>query len=166
MAFNTIPEIDVLIATAVWLHSQGWRIESVSIARGQGINTQRDKQKLCAKLSAKGISRDSVLFKSSGADLTAKKGSIIWKIECKGLGAGTSQTLRNNFDRTLASAVSYFDRKNGLRIGLAMPRCDTYVNLIRSRIPQTLREVVNLWILLYNPHGNAIDSYEPRNSIV
>lgn len=165
MAYETIPEIDVLIATGIWLDSQGWIIESISVARGQGINPYEDKQKLRVKFSEAKILHEDIIFNSSGADLTARKDSTTWKIECKGLGTGTPQTLRNNFDRTLASTVSYFDRRNDLRIGLAMPRDYAYINLIRSKIPQALREAINLWILLYNPDGNTIDSYEPSKAV-
>jgi hypothetical protein len=165
VAFETIPEIDVLIATGIWLHSQGWTIESISVARGQGIDTYEDKQKLRAKFSEAKVPHEDIIFNSSGADLTARKDSTTWKIECKGLGTGTPQTLRNNFDRTLASAVSYFDQKNDLCIGLAMPKDYTYINLIRSKIPQALREAINLWILLYNPDGNTIVSYEPNKTV-
>ena len=165
MSSDTVPEIEVLIATSLWLHSEGWRIESVSIARGQGIDTEADKQKLRAKLSEAQVPIDHVQFNSSGADITAQKDSITWRIECKGLGGGTPQTLRNNFDRTLASTVSYFDRRNGLIVGLAMPIDYNYISLIRSKIPQALREAINLWILLYNPDQKSIDAYAPNNGV-
>lgn len=160
-----IPEVDVLIASCLWLHSQGWRIESISIARGQGINTYKDEQELRARLTEAQIPLDHILFTSSGPDIMAKNDSTTFKIECKGLGRGTPQTLRNNFDRTLASAVSYFDMRNGLFIGVAMPKDHTYVRLIKSKISQALREAINLWILLYDAKNRTIDSYAPNDGI-
>jgi len=162
MVFETVPEIDVLIATGIWLHSQGWSLESISQARGQGINIYEETQKLRTKFSEAQVPNRNLSFNSSGPDIVARKDPELWKIECKGLGTGTPQTLRNNFDRTLSSTVSYYDQKSNLRIGLAMPRNPTYLSLIRNRIPQALREAISLWILLYNSKDYTIDTYEPN----
>ena len=162
MTFEVVPEIDVLIATGIWLHLQGWTIESISQPRGQGIDIYEERPRLRTKFSEAQLPTRNLRFNSSGPDIVARKDSDLWKIECKGLGTGTTQTLRNNFDRTLSSTVSYYDQKSGLRIGLAMPRNSTYLNLIRSRIPQALREAISLWILIYNSNDKTINPYEPN----
>jgi hypothetical protein len=164
MVDEAVPEIDVLIATVIWLHSQGWTVEAISQARGEGINIYEDREKLRTKFSETQVPIPHI-FNSSGPDIIARKGSDLWKIECKGLGAGRPQTLRNNFDRTLSSTVSYYDQKIGLRIGLAMPRNSKYISLIRSKIPQALREAISLWILLYNNEDRNIDPYEPNRAV-
>jgi hypothetical protein len=99
-----------------------------------------------SKFTAAGISPDDV-SPSQGPDIEAVCGDEVWKIECKGLGNVTPQTLKNNFDRAIASAVSYYRKKEGLRIGLALP--EAYIAHMRERLPQALREAINLWIFLY-----------------
>ena len=120
------------------------------------------------ELMAKSMLESKVEFpnhNSNGPDIIAKKDGLIWKIECKGLGEGVSQTLRNNFDRALSSTVSYYDQRNNLQIGLAMPRDSTYLGLIRSRIPQALREAINLWVILWNVEKKVIEAYSPNQNI-
>ena len=165
MKTKTVPEIDVLIATGIWLFQNGWKIESVSFATGRGMRKDDVKSKFYAKFSEMNIPFEDIKISSNGPDIIATKDSITWKIECKGLGSGSTSTLRNNFDRALASTVSYFDQKNNLRVGLAIPREKTYVNNIKTRIPKTLREKLNLWIFLFNPDKNAIDCYEPNEVV-
>ena len=73
MAYEQVPEVDVLIATGIWLHQQSWQIESISLARGQGIDAYEDKHKLFAKFSDVGIPVDEINFNSSGPDITARQ---------------------------------------------------------------------------------------------
>lgn len=165
MTTKYVSEIDVIIATALWLHSNNYMIQVISIPKGEGIDIAADRQKLMGKLAEKGIPLESIRFESKGPDIIASFDSGIWKIECKGLGKGAEGTLRENFTRTLASTVSYFDSKENLRLGLAMPKHDTYINLISSKIPRALREVLNLWIFIYNPEINTIDIYDPISKV-
>jgi hypothetical protein len=157
----TVPEIDILISACTLLYSQGWLIKCISIARGQGINSLDDRNKLHDKLSELQISYKDIEFVHNGPDIIALKDSIIWKIECKGIGQGKSQTLRNNFDRSLSSAVSYYDKPDNLQLGLALPRSAPYISLIESKIPQALRRAINLWLLLYNIEEKTMDTYDP-----
>ena len=108
-----------------------------------------------------GIPISKINFTGNGPDIIAAKSGEKWKIECKGLGSGLPQTLRNNFDRTLASTVSYFDQDEGLRIGMAMPSNHNYNKLIRSKIPTSLRTAVNLWIFIYDRDKGEVVAYEP-----
>jgi hypothetical protein len=160
---NSIPEIDILIETSIWLFSNGWTLDTVSLARGQGIDGKEHKKKLYIRLLESKVEFPN--HNSNGPDIIAKKDGLIWKIECKGLGEGVSQTLRNNFDRALSSTVSYYDQRNNLQIGLAMPRDSTYLGLIRSRIPQALREAINLWVILWNVEKKVIEAYSPNQNI-
>jgi hypothetical protein len=146
MTTQPVPEIDVTCAVAIWLHSNGWQVKSVSLPRGQGINQDNQKEKLWSKFKAAGISPQKV-SSSEGPDIEASCGEEMWKIECKGLGNVTPQTLKNNFDRAVASAVSYYNKEAGLRVGLALP--ESYIPHIQQKLPQALRQAINLWIFLY-----------------
>jgi len=166
MAFEPIPELDVLIATAVWLHSHGSMIEAVSIPRGQRMSNDEQIQRLIEKFSRADVPFERRMLKSEGPDIVARFESGLWKIECKGLGTGRIQTLKNNFDRAVASTVSYHDQKEGLRLGLAVPDALGYLDLIKSKIPQSLREAINLWVFLYDRVSDSIDiSFEPDDII-
>ena len=165
MTTKIIPEIDVLIAATLWLHSRGYTLQTISVPRGHGIDYTKDKQKLESKLCEANIPLKDLRLKSEGPDIVAILDDCCWKIECKGLGKGKPATLRNNFDRAVASTVSYYDSKTDLRLGLALPKEYTYLNLIDKRIPQPLRETLDLWILLYNADTNSIELIEPTDSI-
>jgi len=141
-----IPEVDVLILVAKWLHSNGWQLEGISMPHGRGIDPIRNKAKLETEFTAVGISISNIEFRPIGEDIRARQGSNLWKIECKGLGKGVTQTIKENFDRAVASAVSYYTQRDGLRLGLAVP--DDYIKFFRGRVPQALREAINLWIFL------------------
>lgn len=165
MSIQNIPEIDVIIATALWLDSNGCALKTISIPKGKEMNSFASKQKLKTKLSAAKVSYESLSFKSEGPDIVASLNDSHWKIECKGLGKGKTSTLRNNFDRALASAVSYYDSKTGIRLGLAIPKYDAYLNLIGSKIPQALRKALNLWIFLYDISTDSVEVIEPISQI-
>ncbi len=159
-----VPEIDVLIAVAKWLHSEGWTLESLSVARGQGIDSVVAKNKLVANLTKLGIQQTGIRFVTRGEDIRARQGSTLWRIECKGLGTNLPlSTVRNNFDRALSSTVSYYTQKDGLRLGLALP--EEYIKLIRDRIPQALRVAINLWILLYVSADDLVVEFAPDEKI-
>ena len=159
-----VPEVDVLIAVVRWLHSEGWTIESLSIARGVGIDYVSSKNKLKAELIKLGIEERNVRFVSKGEDIRARKEDSLWRIECKSLGEGLkSPTVRNQFDRALASVVSYYDQAQGLQLGLALP--EEYLKHIRDRVPQALRAALNLWILLYVSADEEVYAFAPHEKL-
>lgn len=159
-----IPEVNVIIAVVRWLHSEGWTIQSLSIPRGQGIDSVSSKNKVKTELAALGIEEKSVRFVPKGEDIRARKGSTLWRIECKSLGADLrSSTLRNQFDRGLASIVSYYDRSQGLQLGLALP--EEYFKHIKGRLPQALRIAINLWVFIYVSADELIATLAPHEEL-
>ena len=159
-----MPEIDVLIAVVKWLHSDGWTIESLSPPSGQKIDSADNKRKLTAALAALGIEEKNVRLLAKGEDIRASQGDNLWRIECKSLGADLpSSTIRSQFDRALASTVSYYGQTDGLRLGLALP--EEYIKLIQNRVPQTLRKAISLWILLYVSADNEVYVFAPDEEI-
>jgi len=159
MEAQPIPEVDVLIAVAKWLHRNDWQLEKVSLASGQGIDQANHKEKVRAEFTAAGIDVKSISFVSKGEDIRARHGTEVWRIECKGLGNVSLPTLKTNFDRAVASAVSYYNQRAGLRLGLAVT--EEYGRLIRDKLPQVLREAINLWIFLYVSADNEIYVFRP-----
>ena len=149
MEVQPVPENDVLTGIAIWLHSQGWQIRHVSIASGQKIAMNAQKQKMKSNFVSAGIPFDTLNFIRKGPDIEAIKEDNIWKIECKGLGDVQPETLKNNFDRAVASVVSYYDRSSGLRTGLAFPEVEGYMKLIQNKLPRALREAISLWLFIY-----------------
>ena len=141
MEAQYVTEPDVLIAVAKWLHSNGWQLEKVS------PRNLKDKEKIKAEFMAAGILISNIDFQHAGEDIKARKGGTLWKIECKGLSSGKSPTDKNNFDRAIASAVSYYTQIDGLRLGLALP--EWYKKYFRDKLPQALRVAISLWIFLY-----------------
>ena len=171
---NIVPEIDVLIASAIWLWKQRKVIPlQFSLAKGKGINLKSDEKRLRDELKAAGvpdtsnirkelrISSPSQFLLSSGQDIKGIGFSPqeIWQIECKGAGSGKKSTQRNNFDRALASVVCYYtDDFQGFKtyLGLALPATSDYMSELRHRVGKPLRRQLNLWILLYNPNTKMI----------
>ena len=166
MSLEPVPEIDVIIGTVIWLHSQGWKIDSISVPKGKGIDHSADTQKAKTKLSEANIEVHKIDFKSNGPDIIGNLGSTICRIECKGFGKGKNTTLDTSFDRAVASAVSYFDSKDSLRIGLAFPFHPVYLDLIEKKLPIALRQVLNLWILIYVPDSNSVTDISAISQIV
>jgi hypothetical protein len=167
MTTQYVPEIDVVIATALWLYSNSCVIQVISLPKGEGIDSIENRKKLKNKLLASNITLEAIRFKSEGPDIVASfnEGKDIWKIECKGLGKGREGTLRENFTRALASTVSYYDSRVGLRLGLAIPKHNTYLNLLGSKIPPALREELKLWIFLYNKDADSVEIFNPTSQI-
>jgi len=159
-----IPEVNVIIAVMRWLHSEGWTIQSLSIPRGQGIDSVSSKNRVKAELAALGIEEKSVRFVSKGEDIRARKGSNLWRIECKSLGTDLRpSTLRNQFDRGLASTVSYYDQSQGLQLGLALS--EEYFKHIKDRLPQALRIAINLWVFIYVSADELIATLGPHEEL-
>ena len=160
-----IPEVNVIIAVVRWLHSEGWTIQSLSIPRGQGIDSVSSKNKVKAELAALGIEEKSVRFVPKGEDIRARKGSTLWRIECKSLGTDLRpSTLRNQFDRGLASTASYYDQSQGLQLGLALP--EEYFKHIKDRLPQALRIAINLWVFIYVIADELIATLAPHEELL
>jgi hypothetical protein len=159
-----VQEVDVLIAVVKWLLSEGWLIEHLSIPRGQGIDSIADVKKVRAELAGLNVEDGSVRYASKGEDIRATKGGTLWKIECKGLGTEVrTPTVRNNFDRALASTVSYYDKPKGLRLGLALP--EEYLKHVEGRLPRALRTALNLWVFLYVKSENMVYTFAPDDTL-
>lgn len=156
-------EQELLIATTVWLVRNGWNVEAISVARGHGLPpVDYQKEEIRKALSAENVPFDERIFKPYGPDIVAQSHEGIWKIECKGLGKGRSQTHRNNFDRAVASVVSYFDDPR-TRLGLAVANDYLWVYHFGERLPRALREATNLWVFLLE--NGTIYPYEPTEEL-
>ena len=159
-----VPEVNVLIAVVKWLHSEGWAIESLSIAQGLGIDSGSSKNKVKAELAKLGIEQKNLRLVSKGPDISAKKGSNLWRIECKGLAESMKpSTVRSQFDRALASVVSHYDQAQGIQLGLALP--EEYFKHIRNRLPQALKTALNLWVLLYVSADEEVYAFAPHEEL-
>ena len=88
------------------------------------------------------------------------------KLSARRAGGGKQSTQRNNFDRALASAVSYFKDSDETpnhhtRLGLALPATPTYLHLLNERVRKPLRKRLNLWVLLFDPLTKSICAVSP-----
>lgn len=167
-AETVVAEPDVLIATTVFLIERGAVPYQFSVAAGKGIDTAGAIERLNKAYAAVGR---SPRFLGNGADILALSDTEWWIVECKGSGAGQPQTQRNNFDRALASVVSYFEeepqelpeiRKNvRVCLGLALPATRAYLNELQRRVRLPLRRRLNLWVLLYELASQKIRAVAP-----
>lgn len=156
-------ELDILISTAIWVVQNGWELEAISIPRGaRRPSVEAMKEEVRKAFQSKNIKFAYELFKPMGPDIVARSDEVIWKIECKGLGKGKPQTIRNNFDRAVASAVSYFDTP-GTRIGIALANDYLWAFDFGPRLPRTLRETINLWVFLLE--NGTLYPYEPYENL-
>jgi len=169
-----IPENDVLIATIAFLRERGVTCYGISVARGKGIDKSVMETNAWAAL---GEDIPHVYpFSAEGADIIGISSTEWWKIECKGSGTGKSQTQRNNFDRALASTVSYYEEKPSNLptkyahymnaqpyLGLALPASQAYLKELKRRVRQSLRKALNLWVLLYESNSNKIRAVSPED---
>jgi len=156
-------ELEVLIATTVWLVRNGWNIEAISVAVGRELPpVDGQKEEIRKAFNVENMPFDKKVFKPRGPDIIARSPEGIWKIECKGLGKGAAQTHRTNFDRAVASAISYFDTPS-TRLGLALANDYLWVYNFSARLPQALREATNLWVFLLE--NGTIYPYEPTEEI-
>ena len=168
MSYSRVPEIDVVIATCLWLWQRRVPPLLCSVPVGQGIDARADRLRLIETLSAAGVPPGFPAFEPRGPDIVAMSKTHSWYIECKGAGSGTPQTQRNNFDRAVASAVSYYtdgvsaDYPNATPVlGLAVPITRYYLQFIRGRVPPALRKRLNMWLLLYDPVTCQIEGIAP-----
>jgi hypothetical protein len=165
---KNVPEIEVLIASAIWLwnHRKVHPIK-VSVATGKGIDFGSHKKQLVKIFETVGIPLPR--FKNDGPDIIGSSESEFWQVECKGAGLGKVQTYRNNFDRALASVVSYYtdisldERNSDARpyLGLALPDTPDYVSELHRRVKKPLRHQLNLWVLLYEQESKQIRPVTP-----
>ena len=163
-------EAHVLRATTVFLIERGASPYQFSIASGKGIDSKSIEANLKELFSKVGYNPS---FVSNGPDILAISEEEWWIIECKGSGFGTPQTQRNNFDRALASVVSYYeDSPNELQneyknvkvtLGLALPATRQYLNELRRRVRKPLRKRLNLWILLFDIGTQKIIPVQPEH---
>ncbi len=171
MTSGAVSEIDVLVAVARWLWIEK-RVLPIkfSIARGQGIDAAQSRRSLEAAMASleipEGLNKYR-FYSGTGPDLEGLSKDEFWKIECKGLGRGKNSTHRNNFDRALASTVSFYeDRVNEWPdhktiIGLALPDAPVFKSLLKSKVRRPLRSRLNLWVLLFNFDDSSITPIEP-----
>jgi hypothetical protein len=135
-----------------------------SVARGVGIDTEATTKLLRSHFGSTGITPK---FSAGGPDLSAISKEEWWQVECKGAGAGKPQTQRNNFDRALASVVSYFEetpptdnplfREAKPFLGLALPATSAYLGQLKRRVRQSLRKRLNLWVLIVPCEEPSLD---------
>lgn len=158
-----VEEIDVIIAVSIWLSKNGWNVISISIPNNQKQSRHHQTNKLSDALMQAGLVIEKIQMNASGPDIIAQNVSsnMLWKIECKGFGTGVIQTLKNNFDRAIASTVSYYDLESDIQIGIALPENKIYLEFIEKKIPRPLRKVVSLWIMLYDKENNSIRVISP-----
>lgn len=170
---STVSEIEVLLATLVWVAQRGARLRAVSVAAGQVISQRETVQRLPAAFEHAGIEYQGCEFRARGPDVVAESAREYWQIECKGIGVGSPQTHRNNFDRALASVVSFFiDTPPSTcpharpLLALALPYTDIFVSQVRQRVSVALRRRLDLWILLYEPEQQCfVMEVEPSMEI-
>lgn len=173
----SIPEIDVLVASSLWLYRRKLLPYQFSIARGHGINGALSTENLRVRLQNIGLPWEAMTLTADGPDIVAISKSEWWQVECKGAGVGKSQTPRNNFDRALASVVSYYGAplpelpeefhavtQAQPYLGLAIPATRDYLRELSRRVRPPLRQRLNLWILLYKPSSGEVRAVSPDDS--
>ncbi|SRR5712692_663452 len=164
----TVAEPDVLVATTLFLIERGVTPYQFSVAAGKGIDTSGATERLRSAFAAIGR---SPRFSGNGPDILGISDSEWWVVECKGSGTGQPQTQRNNFDRALASVVSYYEeepqgvstQQQGVTVCLclALPATRAYLNELQRRVRSPLRRRLNLWVLLCEPSSRSIKPVSP-----
>ena len=173
--YPIISEGKVLAATTRFLLERGVRPYKFSFPTGQGINAWSIQKEIYGILNSVGIQRSRV--SREDADIIGISETEWWQVECKGSGKGVASTQRNNFDRALASIVSYYEdetrelpkeyeqyRNAQPYLGLALPASPKYLKELKRRVRQSLRKRLNLWILLYEPESKSIRVISPDNT--
>ena len=166
-----VPESDVLIATTIFLIERDVVPYRFSVAAGRGLDSTEAVSRLRKAFAAIGREPE---FAGNGADILGVSESEWWAIECKGAGSGKPQTQRNNFDRALASTVSYFEEapldvpaqfeKATVCLGLALPTTPAYLRELHRRVRLPLRRCLNLWVLLYESESKTIRAVAPTET--
>lgn len=171
-----IPEIDILISVAHFLIGRNVKPYQFSVARGKGIDHNLSYDRIVGEIVLHYLIKP-VSFENKGPDIIGVSQDEWWQIECKGSGEGKSSTQRNNFDRALASVVSYYtdhtdqlpkeykDYSNARPyLGLALPSSFKYMDELKRRVRQPLRKALNLWVLLYEPESKKIKAVYPDHN--
>jgi hypothetical protein len=155
-----VSELEVLIATSLWLYEHNWQIDSISIATGAGLPPiERQKEVVLQEFRSAHIPfAIKTLFNHRGPDIVARSDELVWKFECKGISLAKPQTHRNNFDRAVASVVSYYDAQRP-RLGLALANDYLWQYHFGDRLPIALRQATDLWVILVE-NGKAY-AYPP-----
>ena len=174
--YQVIPEIDVLVATTVFLKERGVKPYRISVPKGKGMDKTSYQERIW-KILTSNSAPDVYPFSPEGPDIIGISETEWWQVECKGSGKGVQSTQRNNFDRALASVVSYYEEETkGLPkkyeqyknaqsyLGLALPASPAYLKELKKRVRKPLREILNLWILLYEPELKSIRAVSPEDS--
>ncbi len=170
--YPIIQEIDVIIAAGLFLVQRGVQLQQFSIPKGKGIDTVSGQNRVFDTFrSTKGF---VPYLRNEGPDIIGVSETEWWQVECKGSGTGKASTQRNNFDRALASVVSYYGEdteklpKECINaqpyLGLALPASPAYLKELQKRVRQQLRKRLNLWVLLYEPKSQSIRVVSPQNS--
>lgn len=163
MTSKLVDEIEVIAKTAVWLAKEGYKLAAISIPKIQHMSPEEQKNYLITTLKSARCEPVELNFYSDGPDIIAEKEDICLKVECKGLGKGKSTTHRNNFDRALASVVSYYDGTDNIHLGLAFPDAPDYVRHLSKRVPDELRKTINIWIFLLSEDGQDLRVFSPES---
>jgi hypothetical protein len=149
-----VTEANFLITVAKWLHASGWQLEKVPT---------RDRNRVKHELTTAGISINNIEFRREEEDIRARQRDNLWRIECKDLSSGKRKTVKSNFDKAVASTVSYYAQKDGLRLDLALS--DGYNTFLQNKLPQALKEVINLWIFLHLARDEVL-VYAPEEELL
>ena len=169
MPENVVPELDVLIATVRWLWNRGCRPVRVSRAGGSEAGRYQDQQRLQAELAALNVP-SGWYHSPEGPDVVAIGEGQIWEVECKGAGRGVGSTQRNNFDRAIASVVSYYGgwsneakgaQERDRHLAIALPSTRDYMIQLRRRLGRPLRNRIGLWVLLLDPGTRDLVTVAP-----
>ena len=163
-----ITEGEVLLETLRFLLKREAIPLQVSVPSGQYIDTNQIKNDVKNIFANVNFDPD---FVGSGPDVIAVSENEFWIIECKGTGRGKPSTQRTNFDRALASIVSYFEdnppnppvwaKNSTVFLGLALPNSKQYLNELKRRVRIPLRKRLNLWVLLYDTKSKQIKEILP-----
>lgn len=180
METTSIGEGDVLLATFRFLTMERKTIPyRISVPSGKDIDHSSIETSI--KDFYKTLNWEPELV-GSGPDIIAISEKEWWCVECKGFGKGKNSTHRNNFDRGLASVVSYYEDKpnippglneyakdSGVFLGLALPASTQYLRELERRVRSPLRQRLNLWILLYEQSKiraiSPSEGFGPRLSV-
>ena len=182
-----VSETYVLHAIALWFVNHATIDKMViSVPHGQQLANVKQREQLKEALAGAGIDKEKLSFESKGPDIEVWEEERIWRVECKGLTGGHPSTLANNFDRALASVVSYYDEPQAdaapdteppnlkdlieslqspdrpVRLALALPEDKRYQHLIRTNLKPALRRKLDLWLFMVDPKTRNVQYILPE----
>lgn len=172
---NTMADTEVVNESEVLRATVRFLIERRVIPYQFSLTNWRSAESRCLKSSLTELLKPLNMkpeFCTNGPDVVGVSREEFWQVECKGAGTGKAQTQRNNFDRALASVVSYYvedsssdlpeeSRNTQSRLGLALPSTRHYLRELERRVRKPLRKRLNLWILLYEMNSKSIRAITP-----